>query len=410
MIVIDEIPYQVNKANLVSKIGELVAQKKIDGITDITDESSKDKIRVTITLRKGVNPDHILLMLYKYTDLQTRFNINNVVLTEGGLQPKLLNIKDLLVEFLNFRREVVYRRSVYQLNKAKERLHILEGLQKAVDILDDVISTIRSSETRQEAKEKLMKNFDFTEAQAEYILMLRLQTLVGLEILKILDEIKEKKTTIEYLTQIINNPKKLDQVVADELIYIKEEYGDERRTQIVDDPSIYEIDKDIKSLKKLAEQRKEDVILLISTNWQIKVLYQSRINTLPEDTYSIIHTHNQDKLIAITEAGEVLVKRIKDLGSFSIKSKYLDLQKEFKTKGKIIFITNLAGKWDYLVLLTNQNNIKKVKKDIFEKIKKSPTTLMALQDHEKIIKVEKVKDGDIIGILTAKGQLLLFKE
>ena len=410
IIVIDEIPYQVNKANLVSKIWDLVAQKKIEGIVDITDESSKDKIRVSITLKKGVNPEHILLMLYKYTELQTRFNVNNVVLTEWGLQPKLLNIKDLLLEFINFRREVVYRRSVYQLNKAKERLHILEWLKKAVDILDDVISTIRSSETRQEAKEKLIKNFGFTEPQAEYILMLRLQTLVWLEILKILDEIKEKKATIEYLTQIINDPKKLDQVVADELIYIKEEYWDKRKTQIVDDPSIYEIEKDIKSIKKLAEQRKEDVILLISTNWGIKILYQSRINILPEDTYQIIHTHNQDKIIAITDRWEVIIKKIKDLWSFSIKSKYLNLEKEFKTKGKVIFVTNLISKWDYIVMLTNQNNIKKIKKEVFEKIKKTPTLLMNLNENEKILKVEKIKDGDILWILTEKGQLLLFNE
>ena len=410
IIVIDEIPYQVNKANLVAKIGDLVTQKKIDWIIDITDESNKDKIRVTITLRKWIDPNHILILLYKYTELQTRFNVNNVVLTEWWLQPKLLNIKDLLLEFLNFRREVVYRRSQYQLNKAKERLHILEWLKKAVDILDDVIATIRSSETRQEAKEKLIKNFGFTEPQAEYILMLRLQTLVWLEILKILDEIKEKKSLIEYLTKIVTDPKELDKVVVDELIYIKEEYWDPRRTQISNDTSIYEIDTDIKNIKKLAEKQKEDVILWIWTNYEIKVLYQSRINVLPENTYKTIQTHNQDRLIIITDQAEIFIKRLKDLGSHSIKWKWLDLKQEFKLKGDIIFITTLEDKFDYLIMITNQNNIKKIKKDLLQSWKKFPTKIMSLADTEKILKAQTVKDWDIIWIVTEKWQLLLFNE
>lgn len=410
IIVIDEIPYQVNKANLVSKIWELAAQKKIEWIVDITDESSKDKIRVTITLKKWTNPDHVLLLLYKYTDLQTKFNVNNVVLTEWWLQPKLLNIKDLLLEFLNFRREVVLRRSRYQLNKAKERLHILEWLKKAVDILDDVIATIRSSETRQEAKEKLMNNFWFTEAQAEYILMLRLQTLVWLEILKILDEIKEKKSLIEYLTKIINDPKQLDKVIVDELIYIKEEYWDERRTQIIDDPSIYKLDSEFSKIKKLADEKEEEVLLRIWINNDIRILYQSKINVLPEDTFQLIKTTNQDKLLAITNDGKILLKRLKDIPSHTIKSNPLDVKTHFKLKWNIVFISNLHSIWKYILLLTNKWNIKKINKDIIESLKKTPTKLMNLGKDEKIIKVASINDNEIIWILSAKWQLLLFEE
>jgi DNA gyrase subunit A len=202
-LVIDEIPYVVNKSTLVAKIGELVVDKKIDGVTDIRDESSKNIIRIAIYLRPGIDPDQILIQLYKFTELQTNFNVNNVSLIENGVQPRLLNIKDLVMEFVTFRRSVVYRRSIFQLNKAKDRLHILEGLKKAIDVIDEVISTIRNSETKPDAKINLMDKFQFSDMQAEYILMMRLQSLVGLEIQKVLEEIDEKKALIEYLESII---------------------------------------------------------------------------------------------------------------------------------------------------------------------------------------------------------------
>jgi len=239
--VIDEIPYVVNKSSLVAKIGELVVDKKIEGVTDIRDESSKNKIRIAIYLKNGVDADQILIALYRFTELQSNFNINNVTLVEAGIQPRLLNIKDLLMEFVVFRRQVVYRRSVFQLGKAKDRLHILEGLRKAIDIIDEVIETIKKSQTKQDAKENLMTKFKFTDVQAEYILMMRLQSLVGLEILKVNDEIDEKKKLIEYLEGIINDAEKLDGVVKDEFKYMKKQYGDERKTDVSNDLSVYNI-------------------------------------------------------------------------------------------------------------------------------------------------------------------------
>ena len=213
VLVIDEIPYVVNKSTLVAKIGELVVDKRIDWVTDIRDESSKNIIRIAIYLRPGIDPDQILIQLYKFTELQTNFNVNNVSLIEAGVQPRLLNIKDLVMEFVTFRRSVVYRRSIFQLNKAKDRLHILEGLKKAIDVIDEVISTIRNSETKPDAKINLMDKFQFSDMQAEYILMMRLQSLVGLEIQKVLEEIDEKKALIEYLESIIWDPLKLDGVI-----------------------------------------------------------------------------------------------------------------------------------------------------------------------------------------------------
>jgi DNA gyrase subunit A len=235
ILIIDEIPYLVNKSSLVAKIGELVVDKRIEWVTDLRDESSKNIIRIAIYLKPGIDPDQILVQLFKSTELQTNFNVNNVSLIENAKQPRLLNIKDLLVEYVVFRRQVVYRRSVFQLNKAKDRLHILEGLQRAINVIDEVIDTIKKSQTKQEAKDNLMTKFWFSDMQAEYILMMRLQSLVGLEIQRVIDEIEEKKKLIEYLEGIIGDSIKLDGVVIEEINYMKQKYGDDRKTTLSQD-------------------------------------------------------------------------------------------------------------------------------------------------------------------------------
>lgn len=410
IIVIDEIPYQVNKSTLITKISELVVDKKIDGITDLRDESSKKCMRITITLRKGINPQDILTQIYKFTDLQTTFNINNVTLIEKGKQPRILNIKELLVEFVTFRRQVIYRRSEYQLNKAKDRLHILEGLKKAIDILDDVIATIRNSQTKQDAKDALMKKFDFSEPQSEYILQMRLQSLVGLEIQKILEEIKDKKELIAYLEGILSDPKKLDKVVIDEMNYIRDEYGDARRTEVKDDPSVYMLGGSFKALLKAQDQIKEDVILWIGNDHTVRVLYQSRINIIPEDSLDVIYTHNQDKLVAITDLGELVIERLKDMGSFQMKQKALDIKEHYKLKGNIVFVSTMLHDYPYLVFLSNLNSVKKIKKELLLKFKKFPTICMGLDQGEKLIKVEAVREGEKIGVVSQKWYLTLFAE
>ena len=409
-LVITEIPFMVNKSSLVSKIGELVVNKKIDGVTDIRDETSKDKVRVVIDVKKDFDTDKILIQLFKYTDLQCNFNLNNVSLIDNGKQPRLLNIKDLLMEFVTFRRSVVYRRSVYQLNKAKDRLHILEWLKKAIDIIDEVIETIKKSQTKADARENLMSKFDFSEAQAEYILMLRLQSLVGLEIRKISDEIHEKLKLIEYLEGIIGDSEKLDCVVKEELEYMKNKYGDERRTIVSDDTSVYNLSWSLKAFKEAADKIKEDVIVWLGDDYSLKVLYQTRILNIPEETLDLVYTHNQDKLIIITDRGELVVQRLKDFGSFSTAGKALDLKKHFELKGKIVFAKTLHFHYEYLVFMTNQNNIKKIKKELLLSFKKFPTVVMKLADKESIVSVRAVKEGEHIGVLTQQGWLLMFNQ
>lgn len=410
-LIITELPYQVNKANLVAKIGDLVNQKKIDGITDLTDESSKGDIKIVITLKKGVWKEEVLARIYKYTDLQTNFNVNNVALVEQGKQPKPMNIKQLLVEFVDFRRRVVLRRSHYQLDRAKKRLHILQWLKRATDILDEVIATIRWSQTRDEAKKGLMSIFEFSAEQAEYILMLRLQTLVGLEIQKILDEIGDKEEMITYLESIINDPKKLDGVVIDELIYMKDTYGDKRKTEISNDvESVYSLNNMIKQLKKLDGLIKEPVLTWIGSDYKIKVLYQSRILNIPEGTWTLTKTHNQDKMIAISDTWELVIQRLKDLWKFSVKSDAMDVVKEYGLKSHLLFSETMEFDFDYLVFVTNKNNIKKVKKELLLKFRKFPTTIMWLEHKEKIIKVLPVKEEDKIWVISEQGKMLIYRE
>lgn len=408
VIVIDEIPYMVNKGNLVAKIGELVVTKKLEGVTDIRDESSKWEIRIVISLKRDIDADTILMQLFKHTDLQTNFNLNNVSLVDKGIQPRTLNIKDLLMEFVTFRRKVVYRRSVFQLNKAKSRLHILEGLKKAIDIIDEVIETIKQSQTKQDAKNQLMEKFDFSEEQAEYILMMRLQSLVGLEIQKISEEIEEKRRLIEYLEGIINDSDKLDAVVVEELEYIKNKFGDKRRTELSQDTSVYNLSGSLKALKNAADMVKEDVILWLSNDYKMKVLYQSRIQNIPDETLDIVYTQNQDKLIIITDKGELVVQRLKDFWTFTTAKAPLDIKDHFGLKGKIIFAKTLHFDYEYLLFMTNKNSIKKIKKEVILSFKKFPTVVMKLEKGERMVKALAVNDEDKVGVISKEGIGLLF--
>lgn len=297
-----------------------------------------------------------------------------------------------MVEFVAYRREVVLRRSAYQLDKAKSRLHILEGLQRAIDILDAVIESIKTSQTRDEAKTRLVERFEFSEEQSEYILMLRLQTLVGLEIQKILNEIGEKRELIAYLEGILGDEKKRDKVVIDELIYMKDTYGDARRTEVSNDSSVYSLNQNIAALKRLDELNKEPVITWIGNTYNLKVLYQSRIMNIPPETLTLTYTHNQDNMIAISDTAELFIKRIKDLGKHTVQSDPLNVKKEFGITGNVVFSETMAHEFDYICMLTSHNNIKKIKKDLLLSFRKFPTVVMDLvEKDERIIKVLPVK-------------------
>lgn len=229
-IVVTEIPYQVNKANLVAKIAALVHEERIKGISDIRDESDRNGLRIVVDVKREAIAKVVLSQLFKYTPLQSSYSVNNVVLVNG--RPQLLNLTQLLTEFIKFRIEVIVRRTKYDLRKAEERAHILEGLLIALDNIDEVIKTIRSSKTVDEASKRLQENFELTQIQAKAILDMRLQKLVSLEIDKIREEYEELMALIEDLKDILVSPERQNNIVKEEMLEIKEKYGDERRTNI----------------------------------------------------------------------------------------------------------------------------------------------------------------------------------
>jgi DNA gyrase subunit A len=231
-ILVTEVPYQVNKAEMIEKIATLVQEKKIEGIKDLRDESNKDGVRVVIELKKDSYPKKILNQLFKLTDLQTTFHFNTLALVDG-IQPRILNLKNILEEFIKHRQVVVRARTEFDLNKAKERAHILEGLKMALDKIDLVIKTIRAANDKDDAKIELMKKFDFSDRQATAILEMRLQQLANLERQKIEDELAEKKALIKELESILASEEKVFEIIKQETNEIKNKYSNERRTQII---------------------------------------------------------------------------------------------------------------------------------------------------------------------------------
>ncbi|MEA1958897.1 MAG: DNA gyrase subunit A, partial [Chloroflexota bacterium] len=232
-IVVTELPYQVNKAALVERIADLVKAKKIEGITELRDESDRQGIRVVIELRKGMQPEQVLNNLFKHTQMQTAFHVNMLALVDG--QPKVISLKTALQQYINFRQDVIIRRTKYELNKAKERAHILEGLKIALDNLDEVINTIRNSESAEAARKNLMERFGLTEIQSQAILDMQLRRLAALERKKINDEYTEILKTIAYLEDLLANPRKVLYLIKEDIVSVKEKYADARRTEIVAD-------------------------------------------------------------------------------------------------------------------------------------------------------------------------------
>lgn len=271
VIIINEIPYQLNKKTFIEKIAELVQEKIIIGISDLRDESNKEGVRIVIELKKDAFPKKILNQLYKLTPLQTSFGYNMIALTDRGMQPKLFNLQEILEEFLLHRKEVVTRRTQYELKIAQARAHILEGLKIALDNIDSVIKTIKESATKEEAKSNLMTRFSLTDRQTDAILEMQLQRLAGLERKKIEDELAEKLLLIADLLDILAKPVRVAQIVSEELAEIKDKYGDVRRTEI--QPGA------IGEWSPKDTIPNEDVVITLSKNSYIKRIKSSAFRT-----------------------------------------------------------------------------------------------------------------------------------
>ncbi|HBU06965.1 MAG TPA: DNA gyrase subunit A [Candidatus Magasanikbacteria bacterium] len=418
-IIVSEVPYQVNKATLIEKIATLVQEKKIDGIKDLRDESNKDGVRVVIELKKDSYPKKVLNRLFKLTDLQTTFHYNMLALVDG-IQPRVLNLKTILEEHIKHRQEIIKRRTEFDLEKAKDRAHILEGLKKALDKIDLVIATIRKSKDKEEAKVNLMKKFDFSERQTMAILEMRLQQLANLERQKIEDELKEKKNLIKELEAILASPKKILSLIKEDIKNIKEKYGEDRRTQIVPH-GVKEF-----SIEDLVPN--EPTIIMTTCDGYIKRMppdtfkTQSRggkgvigLTTKEEDVVDkMITTNTHDNILFFTSRGRVFQLRAYDIPVASRTSKgqalvnFLQLAPNEKVSA--ILSMEDMNNFKFLVMVTTKGTIKKTALEDFANVRRSGLIALKLRPEDMLEWVQPSTGKDDVMIVTAGGQAIRFKE
>ncbi|MBT4277710.1 DNA gyrase subunit A [Candidatus Falkowbacteria bacterium] len=419
-IIVTEIPYQVNKANLIEKIADLVKNKKIEGIKDLRDESKGLKeLRIVIDLKKDSYPKKILNRLFKLTQLQDSFNFNMLALIDG-LQPKVLNLKTALEEYIKHREIVVKRRCEYELKKALDRAHILEGLKIALDKIDAVIKVIKKSKDKETAKDNLMKKFKLSERQCIAILEMKLQNLANLERLKIEDELKEKKKIIKELRKILASKKLMLKIVKDELAEIQEKYSDERRTKVIAG-AVGEF-----SAEDLVPN--EPAIVIITRDGYIKRLSpdifksQARggkgvigLTTKEEDLVKhFFTTTTHSDLLFFTTKGRVFQLKCYDIPTSSRQSKgqaivnFLQLGPH-ESVSAVLPLDELEN-YEYLVMQTKMGVIKKVAINDFKNVRRSGLIAIKLRP-EDILKWVKPSTGkDSIIIATTNGQAIKFKE
>ena len=420
-IIVSEVPFQVNKATLLEKIATLVKDKKIEGIRDLRDESNKDGVRVVIELKKDSYPKKVLNQLFDMTQLQDSFHVNMLALVDG-IQPKVLNLKMILEYYLIHRKEVVRRRTEFELNRAKERAHILKGLKIAVDNIDAVIKLIKKSKDKEDAKVNLMKRFKLTEIQAVAILEMKLQQLANLERMKIEQELKEKMILIKELEEILASPKKILGLIKKDIEEIKSKYGDPRKTQIV----VHAV-KDF-SVEDLIPD--ESTIIVVTADGYIKRLSpetfrtQSRggkgvmgFTTKEEDTVEhLLSTTTHSDLLFFTTRGRVFQLKAYEVPTASRTSKgqaivnFLQLAPEEKISA-ILSVEELgAGNFKYLVMATRAGVIKKVELKDFENVRRSGLIAIKLREGDRLEWVKPSSGNDEIILVTAIGQAIRFRE
>ncbi len=418
-IIVTEIPYQVNKAEMLEKIAALVQEKKIEGIRDLRDESNKEGVRVVIELKKDSYPKKILNQLFKMTDLQTTFHVNMLALVDG-IQPRVLNLKTILEEFIKHRQVIIRRRTEFDLNKAKDRAHILEGLKMALDKIDLVIKTIRASKDKDEAKKNLMNQFKFTDRQVTAILEMRLQQLANLERQKVEDELKEKKTLIKELEAILASGIKILNIIRQETSDIKTKYAEERRTQI--------IAHGVKEFTVEDLVPNEPTMIITTTDGYIKRLppdtfhSQSRggkgvigVTTKEEEAVEhLLTTNTHDNILFFTNRGRVFQLMAYDIPQTSRTAKgqalvnFLQLAPNEKLSA--LLATSDLEKVKYFVMVTSKGLIKKTDLADFANVRKSGLIAIKLKTDDDLQWVKPSSGEDNVIIATKLGQAIRFKE
>ena len=419
-IVVTEIPYAVNKATLIEKIAELVRDKKINGIADLNDETSRGKVKIVIELRKDAYPKKVLNQLFKLTPLQTSFNFNMLSLVDG-LQPRILGLQEMLQEFIKHRQKVVRRRTEYELRKAKERAHILEGYKIALDHIDEVIKTIRASKTQDEAEANLIAKFKLSEIQAKAILAMQLRRLTGLERQAIEDELNELIKLIARLEAVLADEKEILAIIKAELLEMKEKYGDDRRSTVIN----HELGK-FSDEELIPEE--ESVILLTTENYikRTKLSEYRRQNrggkgkrgmtTKEEDViYQMVSASTHDYLLFFTNRGRVFRLKAHEVPAASLISKgvaavnLLQLQPEEKITS-IIRQAKGDGEDGYLFMSTTKGTIKKTPFKEYASIRTNGLIAIKLSDGDELRWIQRTTGENDIIISTSAGQAVRFKE
>ena len=416
-IVVTELPYMVNKALLIQKIVELVKTKRVDGITDVRDESSREGIRVVIELKKDTNANVLLNQLYKHTQLQDTFGVNMLALVDGV--PKILNISQMLGYYLKHQEDVVTRRTKYDLNKAEERAHILKGLLIALDNIDEVINIIRSSKSVQDAKNSLIERFGLTEVQAQAIVDMRLRALTGLEREKLEAEYKELMDKISYLKAILADEKKLLGVIKDELLVISQKYGDERRTALgrdvdeVTDEELIERENIVIAMTKLGYIKRMPEDLFKAQNRGGKGI--RGMQTIDEDYIeNLIVTTTHNYLMFFTNTGRVYRLKVYEIPEAGRTARgvaivnLLQLQAGEKITAVIPLKSYEDGK--YLFMATRNGMVKKTDILEYQNVRKTGLTAIVLRDNDELIEVKATNGDDDIFLITKNGMSIRFNE
>jgi DNA gyrase subunit A len=421
-IIVTEIPYQVNKAMMIERTAELVGEKKIEGISNIKDESNKDGIRIVYEIKRDANASIVLNNLFKQTALQTSFSVNNIALVKG--RPQLLNLKDLIHYFVEHRHEVVVRRTKFELAEAKKRAHILEGLLIALDHLDEVIKLIRSSDTPEDARTGLMEQFGLSDIQARAILDMTLRRLTGLERDKIKDEYNELMKTIEYLQSILDDEGKRMQIIKDELTEMKEKYGDERRTSIVhsaEDMSMEDFIED------------EEVVITISHEGYIKRTPATEYRTQGrggkgskgsdsrnEDFIEhLLIASNHNYMLFFTETGRCFWLRVYEIPEGSRLSKgraiqnIINIPKEEKIKA-FIKVKNLKDQEylenNYIIMCTKKGTIKKTSLEAYSRPRVNGINAININEGDQLLEASLTTGSSEIVMALRSGRAIRFNE
>jgi len=415
---VSEIPYQVNKSTMIEKMAQLVTDKIIVGISDIRDESDRDGIRIIVELKKDAYPQKILNQLYKHTDLQTSFGYNMIALADG-IQPRLMNLQELLAVFVGHRREVITRRITFERDRARERAHILEGLTIALDHIDEVISTIRKSQAREDARENLMKKFKLSDLQANAILDMRLQTLAGLERKKIEDELKETKAFIKECEEILADVKKIDGVLKTELTDIKKAYGDDRRTAIVPNAAGEFSAKDtipnapmIVTLTRSGYVKRLSPLQFRAQHRGGKGIKGADVKD-DDEVLSLLHVMNHDDLLFFTNTGRLFqlpAYELPQAGRIARGQAIVNIL-QLKPEERITAILKAdLGHAKYLFMVTDHGTVKRTEVTEFGNIRRSGLIAQKLPEGEDLRWVVATDGKGEILIVTKKGKAIRFKE